>query len=189
MRGQRNLYQPGNQYGKLTLIRAWTEQTINRKSKETICECKCECGECVVVRGRYLRAGHKLSCGCLRHTNNKNHHAWKGYGEISRSDWNDIQRGAKGRVIPFDLTIEQAWELFVAQNRRCVLSGVPIKFSTRNRRYENNEHTASLDRVDSTKGYTLDNVQWVHKIVQTMKWQSSQNEFIGWCRLISNNCL
>jgi len=42
-------------------------------------------------------------------------------------------------------------------------------------------NTASLDRIDSTKGYTIDNVQWVHTIVNRMKWNTDENEFIKWC--------
>lgn len=30
--------------------------------------------------------------------------------------------------------------------------------------------TASLDRIDSSKGYTIDNVWWIHKQLNWMKW-------------------
>ena len=46
--------------------------------------------------------------------------------------------------------------------------------------------TASLDRIDSSKGYTIDNVQWVHKKVNMMKKDMSDSEFIAWCNEISS---
>lgn len=49
------------------------------------------------------------------------------------------------------------------------------------------ESTASLDRIDSSKPYVKDNVQWVHKVVNNMKWDFDQNEFIEWCKIIASN--
>lgn len=47
--------------------------------------------------------------------------------------------------------------------------------------------TASLDRIDSSRGYEIDNIQWVHKDVNKMKMGLSQNEFIDICKIISKN--
>jgi hypothetical protein len=44
---------------------------------------------------------------------------------------------------------------------------------------------ASLDRIDSSKGYIDGNVQWVHKEVNEMKMQATQNEFIEYCNLVA----
>jgi hypothetical protein len=43
------------------------------------------------------------------------------------------------------------------------------------------ETTASLDRIDSSKGYIEGNLQWVHKDVNIMKMDLSQVEFIDYC--------
>lgn len=45
--------------------------------------------------------------------------------------------------------------------------------------------TASLDRIDSTKGYTLDNIQWVHKHINVMKMDLDQEYFIKLCKLVT----
>lgn len=189
-RGCRSQCKIGEVYGNLTILKTWSEKFNNHKSKEKVCECKCDCGKTIVVRAKYLRSNHKKSCGCLQYLNNSKHHAWKGHEEISRSVWNNIKRGSKrrGRTIFFDISIDQAWDLFLKQKRKCAISGVEIKFSIKNARYiEAKENSASLDRIDSSKGYTLDNVQWVHKTVNIMKMSLSQEEFITWCRIISNN--
>lgn len=201
MKGQRGLCAVGERHGLLTIQRRWTEKTGPNRGKEVFCECLCDCGQTVVVRGRYLRStkirkglivpSPTQSCGCLRKRCNKEHHAWKGHGDISSSVWSAIKNSAKrkSREIDFSITIEQAWKLFQDQQGKCALSGQPIGFSTRNRRYEGIKNsTASLDRIDSTKAYTVDNVQWVHKIINIMKWHLSQDEFIAWCKQVTLNC-
>ena len=47
--------------------------------------------------------------------------------------------------------------------------------------------TASLDRIDSSKGYIEGNVQWVHKRVNLMKGNMSTENFIEWCNLVVKN--
>jgi len=47
--------------------------------------------------------------------------------------------------------------------------------------------TASLDRINSSKGYTLDNVQWVHKTVNIMKQGLSDEDFKYWIKMIGDN--
>jgi hypothetical protein len=191
MQGQRNLFKVNDRYGKLTIVEAWTEKNMNMKEprKESMCKCKCDCGKEIVAWGRYVRNGHKKSCGCMVGRKGSDNPNWKGYGEISSSSWSRIIKGAKNdrsREIEFDITIKQGWELFFKQNRLCALTGLPIKFPSRSRCYGAADSSASLDRIDSTKGYTIDNIQWVHKIVNLMKCDLDQDQFIRWCRRISD---
>lgn len=82
------------------------------------------------------------------------------------------------------------WELFLKQDRKCALSGVPLSFEGKtmeNRYASTSKKTASLDRIDSTKGYIKGNVQWVHKIVNLMKQTTNQDEFIEWCRKVAEH--
>jgi hypothetical protein len=55
-----------------------------------------------------------------------------------------------------------------------------------NKEVKEKKQTASLDRIDSTKGYIKGNIQWVHKDVNKMKWNWNQSNFINWCKLITN---
>lgn len=136
MRGKRDLCQPGEKYGMLTVLETWTQKPSPNKSKEKYCRCKCDCGNEIETRARYIRKGHKKSCGCLKERSGNDHYLWQGHGEIGQTTWASIIKGCKrkGRLIPFDLTIEQGWNLFEQQNRKCALSGVEIKFPTRYRR-------------------------------------------------------
>lgn len=177
----------GECYGKLTVVRNWREKPENAKAYR-LCECLCVCGNTVIVKLRALASGHKKSCGCNRR--GAANHLWKGCGKIGAARWTRIKstlnRG--DRVIDFTLSIEEAWNLYETQGGKCALSGVPIGFSGRLKNGSGVKNdTASLDRIDSSKGYTLENVQWVHKIVNLMKMSLTQEEFIKWCHTITEN--
>lgn len=112
----------------------------------------------------------------------KNNHNWKGYKDIPSSFFNTIKTNAEKRKISFDLKIEDIWDLFIKQNKKCALSGIELYFSNH---ISLNKGNASLDRIDSSKGYTKGNIQWVHKDINIMKMDLSQNQFIDFCHKIS----
>ena len=66
------------------------------------------------------------------------------------------------------------------QDKVCKLSGLPIGWADIGR-----NHTASIDRIDSNKGYVLSNIQLVHKDVNVMKSKYDQNYFISTCQLVA----
>ena len=111
-----------------------------------------------------------------------NNPRWKGCGEISGHFWNDIRWRSKKRKISMELTIEYVWELFIEQNRTCALSGMTLTFSTSQ---GDRSQTASLDRIDSNRGYILGNVQWVHKDINMIKQTLSNGKLLYYCRLIA----
>lgn len=107
---------------------------------------------------------------------------FKGHGELSGRDWSRIKYSASKRNIDFDvnLTIEFVWNLYLEQDKKCKLSGLPI---TINKSAKIN-NTASLDRIDSNLGYNSTNVQWLHKDVNNLKGSMSNEETIKLCRKI-----
>lgn len=160
--------------------------------KQTKWRCKCECGIERDVFANHLTRGNSLSCGCGRPKKHEKPN-WTGYGEISGDFWRDIERGANGekgrKPINFDIAIEDMWELFLLQDRKCALSGLSISMNYRGQRYSSNGkiHTASLDRIDSSLGYVEGNVQWVHKDINMMKRIYDQDYFIELCKLVATN--
>lgn len=128
-----------------------------------------------------------LSCGCKK-IELQRKAIFEGYGEIYATHWNDIKYSAKQRNLKFDISIEYVWELFIKQGRKCSLTGVPLCFNSRCWIYDG---TASLDRIDSSKGYIEGNVQWIHKNINMMKQQYSTELFFDWCKkvVIHNNLL
>lgn len=78
-------------------------------------------------------------------------------------------------------------KLFLKQNRKCILSGIEIGFPKAWGVKSKTNITASLDRIDSSKGYVKGNVQWVHKTINSMKMNMSDINFIDLCKKVANN--
>lgn len=170
----------GRLYGKWTLI---SFEQNKRK-----CRCRCTCGKEKLVWFTHLIRNKTKGCNACANIGAKSK-CWKGVGEISADWWRShVTRGGtklrmsnRNKVIEIHITMEEAWQLFLKQNRRCALSGVEISFPKTNA----SNGTASLDRIDSAKGYELGNVQWVHKTVNLMKNKLAQDEFIEFCACIT----
>lgn len=176
----------GQRFGNLEVLRM--EITPRSQGNEWRAICKCHvCGrtdyECRAywVKGNY--GSHTKSCGCdrtyFKRQTGRHSSKFRGFADMSSHYVSSTERRAKKLGLPFDLDAKFLWELFERQSRKCALSGVEISFSVVNRKRA--EGTISLDRVDSTKGYTKNNVQWVHKNVNLMKMYLPQAEFLEWC--------
>lgn len=158
-------------FGKLIVL----SRKEGKDKSHPIWECKCECGViCSVTTSDLSRRITCPECGHKRGGRS----LWKGAGEISGKFWSQVTYGAKARSITVSVTPSQAWDLYLKQNKCCALSGVPIQIQ------RDNKNTASLDRIDSSKGYSIDNVQWVHKEINIMKMAMSVADFTAWCKLV-----
>jgi hypothetical protein len=144
--------------------------------------CKCDCGNIHKTLATNLLTEKIKSCGCLGSSYGKNNVNWKGYEEISGQYWKSLQIRAKRKSLPVSISMREAWNKFISQRKTCALSGLPLTFP-KNRR-ERSEATASLDRIDSSKGYVPGNIQWVHKDVNTMKMDFPEKYFFGLCEKI-----
>ncbi len=164
----------GKRFGELEVI---DFDSIN-KWRQTVWKCKCDCGKIVIKRSDSLRRKHCQTCGHSKNLFGSKSKGWKGFGEISGSHWISIVHGAKKRRLQFSMTIGDAWNLFEKQNRKCALSGVELKFATNKKSFDG---TASLDRINSSKGYIIDNVQWIHRDINFMKQNFSEDRFLQHC--------
>lgn len=134
-------------------------------------------------------------CSQLENNHKKAFNGCATIGELTGSFYNATKQRAKYRNIEFNVSKEFLWNLFLEQNKKCALSGIPLKLLTFNkwsdtgksRHYDTSMINASLDRIDSDKGYTEDNVQWIHKVVNIMKNTLAENDFIYFCKKVSNN--
>jgi hypothetical protein len=180
----------GRTFGYLTVIKmAQTEKSKKSYAWRAICKCS-NCGnDYVDVHPQALLRGQTTSCGCRRDqylkNTGKNSSNYKGYEDISGKYWGKIEIGARRRGYSFNITIEYAWGLFINQNKKCALSGLPLKFEIANRNIS--QTTASLDRINSKLNYIEGNVQWVHKDVNIMKNVFDQDYFINLCELIADS--
>lgn len=102
---------------------------------------------------------------------------------ISKSRYGHLVHTANDRGIEFSLSPEYLEELWIKQEGCCALSKLPISLFISSK--DSKFHTASLDRINSNIGYIEGNVQWVHKDINYMKCDFTQEEFINYCVLIS----
>jgi hypothetical protein len=152
------------------------------------CLWKCDCGNTHKARKINVLYGHTRSCGCSHWPRKSQAQNWQGHGEIPLRSWNQIRANAKTRKLPFEITIQEAWKLFLTQNRKCAFTSEELIFPPGGRTEgKENLGTASLDRITNTKGYTIDNVQWVHKYINFMKRELSSKDFILWCKKVVDN--
>lgn len=91
------------------------------------------------------------------------------------------RRRSKEKNIYNDLTIDYLLYLWEKQNGQCALTGIPMTYKF----YEGRVNTnLSVDRIDSTKGYSKDNVQLVCMAANQMKNDLSMEEFVEMCEAV-----
>jgi len=125
------------------------------------------CFSCRSVANNISRTGTK--------TKEKNP-AWKGFGCVPGRVFSKLKRDAERRNLPFEITIEDIYNQYNKQRELCAFTGFHVVFGK----------DASIDRIDSLKGYTLDNIQIVHKDLNMMKRDLPDIDFIWWCKAVSN---
>ena len=188
----------GQRFGRLAVVgRAPSipsRSVSGSSTTKTRWVCLCDCGVTKIISRHNLVNGTTRSCGCLlretaadrlsRRLKGKRARNWKGVGDISGSLWNQIRYFAAQRGLEVQVTHQDIWELFQEQRGICALSGLPLHFDAVGERSQGN---ASLDRIDSSKGYIPGNVQWVDKRIQQMKWDMPQDEFLSLCAAVAKN--
>ena len=173
----------GTRFNSWTIISDKTELVYYGKYKSCYRQvhCRCDCGEEKMVYLTLLQRNKSTCCLDCAHKKSLDQ-----YEFVSNTYFTRLKAGAKKRKFDFEITYEYLEELFVKQQGLCALSGVPIGFLkcsyySRYNRKNNEKQTASLDRIDSSKGYIEGNVQWVHCIVNKMKLDLDQDDFLVWC--------
>jgi len=151
------------------------------KRGDTLWNVKCKCGEMSWQKACRLTKGRAQMCRSCHHENISNHGKytpWFLFREASER--------AKKKNIEFKLSLDYLDSILEDQEFKCIYSGVELgmEFSINKRVGKN---TASIDRIDSSKGYIEGNVQWVHKVVNNMKSSLAEGEFLKWCKLVAKN--
>lgn len=169
----------GRAFGDLVVLSTFSSFG---KFKCTWCHCKCICGKKKNIRAASLKRGDTKSCGCIKQR--QRNHLWKGCGEMSHAYWTSVKGNAAQRGLDFSISIQEAWNVFLSQGRKCVFTNENLVF-TSNYCHCKKKQTASLDRINSSMGYTLKNIRWIHKSINLMKMQLDDEEFIHLCKKVT----
>lgn len=167
----------GKRIGRLTILKQVKKSDHTKNDGHAVWECLCDCGKIKQISGKSLRPRKfsTVSCGCYRMTRKTN-----SYEEICGKYWSCIITDARRRNIKVEITMPDIWDQYLKQDKKCNLSGQNISFASHHTQLKN--QTCSVDRIDSNKNYTVDNIQIVHKDVNMMKWDIDCQEFIELCK-------
>lgn len=168
-------------YGNLAVLEEFFEDTKERRVL-----CQCDCGNKKIIMVSALRRGKSTTCGdnTKHNKSGKMSKRFNGFELVSGSLMNRYAKRAKHANMEFNITAEYIYNLFVNQNETCTLSGIKLIMPFLSSNPRGWRGTASLDRIDSSKGYIEGNVQWVHKDLNTMKWSFTQELFFKYCKLV-----
>lgn len=64
----------GQKFGKLTVIRQAPDHICSSGKRDTMWECRCDCGKITQAKTWDLTSGHKVSCGCIRDSDEYREH-------------------------------------------------------------------------------------------------------------------
>jgi hypothetical protein len=93
------------------------------------------------------------------------------------------------RGIEVTITIEDLKNQWELQNGICEFTGLKLTLSSYTKISKNPIYTASLDRIDSSKGYTCDNIRWVSRAINWMKNDMPDDMVWELCKIISDNII
>ena len=143
-----------------------------------------ECGKMQdYLRRNYAIESFRLHKTCKKCSNKKTENCHRGFvGEVRISHFNKFKTAARTRGLEFSITPEYIQNLWEKSNKKCALSGIPIDWKG----VPINEINASLDRIDSSKGYIEGNVQVIHKHINMMKQSYNNDYFIQLCMAVAD---
>jgi len=149
---------------------------------------KCFCGDISEVPATSIVRGRALMCvSCAnKEQSGAKHPMWRGSRHMPLTLLNKWRKSASLRNIDWALSSAYLDDLIDAQGWRCKFTGraLSLDFGQKNGVENGN---ASLDRIDSSKGYIEGNVQFVLKIVNMAKQNLSDDDFIEHCKAVAKH--
>ncbi len=170
-------------FGRLTVISRVANKSIGN-SQFSQWKCICDCGKEHITMGTSLSKGETKSCGCYKIDKARKKQGHAGLNDL----YNEYKKRAKKYYREFSLTKD---EFYLYTQKNCFYCNQfpsNIHISHHDRSEISKQHEAykysGLDRIDSLKGYTLDNIVSCCKICNIAKHNMTQNEFLLWIKSV-----
>lgn len=96
-------------------------------------------------------------------------------------------RTIRKRYKEINITIDDLIEQWDKQEGICPYSGIKLLLASSRNTHINPIYRASLDRIDSNKGYIKGNIQFTSTSINYMKNSMSHEDTIKLCKLITKN--
>lgn len=178
----------GKKFGRLVVKEFYDyKQVENNGNKVAFWLCDCDCGNTKITRASLLKNGKSLSCGCLKRENmskigreRANKYKQKQYGTpLSRQVYHRYKHSAGVKNIEFMLDYNELLDLVVSN---CFYCGTePMTVLSKAGYGEPFKHNG-IDRIDSDKGYTLENCVPCCWKCNRAKNQDSVRDFKEWVK-------
>lgn len=169
--------QIGYEFGTWTVISS--PKNINGQLRYLV---KCNCGNTRYMPANQIMNPNKYN-KCLRCSSGNI------YYNFRESFLHNIKRNALNRNKEFskDLTPEYLYSLLESQDFKCALTGDLLLPEDGSLDHIRKELPLSLDRIDSSKGYIVGNVQWVTKRANIIKGDMNYEDLLKECNKIINH--
>lgn len=131
-----------------------------------------------IRRASQLVRGRSSGCQGCNSFEREKYSFWEGIDGISTQYLGKL----KHRKKTIEITLQDLVDQWHTQGGLCRYSKVPLTLVQRDTKWV--EFSASIDRIDPSKGYIKGNIQWVHKRINTMKNDMTEIEFVNWCNLV-----
>ena len=155
----------GLRFGRLTVIKR-VEDCVDKKGKmHLMWECKCDCGNLHIVRGKNLKDGVTKSCGCLKKELNEQPKKTNEYdlsGEYGIGWTSNTNREFYFDLEDYDLIKQRTWNENSNGYARCSIQGKEVLMH----RYILNVDDPQIV-IDHKKHNTLDNRKSQLRITNT----------------------
>lgn len=148
----------GEKFGKLLVIEfCGTQSTTGKSTKRARWKCRCDCGNITIVDSSNLRSGRMIGCGKCRETigNQYGKYNLKTYDSAFNIFYNTVKRGAIQRRFSFELNPN---DVKTISRQNCFYCGIePHQIIKARNNFGSDFIYNGIDRVDNTKGYTINN--------------------------------
>ena len=161
----------GQTFGRLTAI----ERVNSDRNGNTQYRFVCSCGSEIIALSGNVRTGKTQSCGCLQIENYENSKLESGIANRNRV-WRQYKNNAKLKGLEFSILIEDFEE---ASQQLCFYCGDPPTKEQKDKSSNGGFVYNGIDRIDNSKGYTLDNVVSCCWNCNRMKGNMTFEEFIN----------
>ena len=139
----------GDRYGRLVVVEIMGEKRGGR----IVWKCQCDCGNIICSTAHSIRTGHTRSCGCIKKEMLSI--------EIGDAAFHNVRRryihGAPRRNLEWNLSDDQVRSIVIQNCFYCDSS--PSMDGAKSYWPANGSYIHNgIDRIDSARGYTMDNV-------------------------------
>jgi hypothetical protein len=169
----------GQKFNKLTLVKYIGQNN----QKCFIYEAKCDCGNFIRAEGNDIKSNRIKSCGCLKTIKAMKKCLENPYLMMIKNTYSDYRIKARQRNYNFDITLEYFSEKIKEKCYYCNSEPKNIKKPSKRRKWKENQVVLAyngLDRVDNTKGYTVENTVSCCSMCNIAKSKTDVNVFYQW---------